>query len=118
MSDIGLRHIQETSWKRANRWHQDTPWSLSDWCTALTGELGEAANIIKKLNRHRDGITTERDPAPEILQAELALELADILAYLLPLASQAGVDLAQAFVTKFNEVSDRQGWDDMKLGLK
>ncbi len=31
-------------------------WSLSDWMTATLGELGEAANVVKKLNRHRDGM--------------------------------------------------------------
>jgi NTP pyrophosphatase (non-canonical NTP hydrolase) len=36
--------------------HQLTDWSLSDWMTALTGEVGEAANIVKKLNRIRDNI--------------------------------------------------------------
>lgn len=33
--------------------HSIGDWSLSDWMTALTGEVGEAANIVKKLNRHR-----------------------------------------------------------------
>ena len=32
-------------------------WTTSDWFTATVGELGEAANIAKKLNRVRDGIT-------------------------------------------------------------
>lgn len=36
--------------------HALESWSLSDWITATTGELGEAANIAKKLNRIRDGI--------------------------------------------------------------
>ena len=36
--------------------HKLGDWSLSDWMTAVTGELGEAANIAKKLNRVRDGI--------------------------------------------------------------
>ena len=41
--DIGLRFCQAASLDRAERWHSDTPWSLSDWMTALTGEVGEAA---------------------------------------------------------------------------
>jgi NTP pyrophosphatase (non-canonical NTP hydrolase) len=113
--DIGLRFCQAASLDRADRWHADIPWSLSDWMTALTGEVGEAANIIKKLNRHRDGLATDRDPSSVDLYAELATELADVLAYLLPLASAAGVDLAAAFVRKFNTVSERQGWTDLTL---
>ena len=31
--------------------HKLSDWSLSDWMTATTGELGEAANIAKKINR-------------------------------------------------------------------
>jgi len=40
--------------------HQISDWSLSDWMTALAGEVGEAANIIKKLNRHRDKVALAR----------------------------------------------------------
>ena len=114
-ADIGLRFCQAASQDRADRWHQETRWSLSDWMTALTGELGEAANVIKKMNRHRDGVATDRDPSMTVLHIELAEELADVLAYLLPLASEAGVDLALSFVRKFNIVSERQGWTDMTL---
>lgn len=113
--DVGLRFCQAASQDRADRWHSDTPWSLSDWMTALTGEVGEAANVIKKMNRHRDGLATDRDPPMAVLQLALAEELADVLAYLLPLASAANVDLALAFVRKFNIVSERQGWTDMTL---
>jgi hypothetical protein len=35
-------------------------WSLSDWFTATLGELGEAANVAKKLNRVRDGIPRQQ----------------------------------------------------------
>lgn len=31
-------------------------WSGSDWMVAVVGEIGEAANNLKKLNRVRDGI--------------------------------------------------------------
>ena len=36
--------------------HKLDHWTLSDWFTATLGELGEAANVVKKLNRIRDGI--------------------------------------------------------------
>lgn len=36
--------------------HDLNSWSTSDWITAVMGELGEAANVVKKLNRVRDGI--------------------------------------------------------------
>ena len=113
--DLGLREFQAASADRAAEWHADAPWSLSDWMTATVGELGEAANIIKKMNRHRDGIATASDPTVDELRAELRLELADTLSYLVLVAEQAGIDLAGATVEKFNTVSDRQGWPHHKL---
>lgn len=74
-------------------------WCLAQWCNAVTGELGEAANIIKKVDRG-DLSLHEARPA-------LAKEFADVLTYLDLLAFRAGVDLSAATVEKFNEVSER-----------
>ena len=114
-TDIGLRHFQAASTDRARLWHQDHPWSIQDWMVATLGELGEAANVVKKMARHRDGIATERDPSLGDLEDMLAEELADTLAYLVLLAQKAGIDLASAAVGKFNEVSERQGWPEHTL---
>ena len=76
-------------------------WSLNDWLTAVTGELGEAANVLKKIRR---GDFTVNQARPE-----LADEFADVLTYLDILAKQCGVDLAKATIDKFNRVSDRIG---------
>lgn len=74
-------------------------WSLTDWTTAVAGELGEAANIIKKIRRG-DMTLDEARPA-------LAKELADTQTYLDLLAMAANIDLGQATIEKFNEVSAR-----------
>lgn len=76
-------------------------WSLGEWVTAVTGELGELANLIKKVRRG--------DLTLEAARAELAKELADVACYLDILALQCGVDLGDAVVNKFNEVSKRIG---------
>lgn len=76
-------------------------WSLTDWTTAVAGELGEAANIIKKIRRG-DMTLEEARPA-------LAKELADTQTYLDLLAMAAGIDLGRATIDKFNEVSERVG---------
>lgn len=76
-------------------------WCLAQWCNAMTGEVGEAANLIKKIERGDYTL----DEAREILGKELA----DIITYLDILAYRAGVDLGQATIDKFNEVSDRVG---------
>lgn len=85
-------------------------WSLSDWMTATMGELGEAANVLKKLNRARDGVTNVGDPPVANLQAQLADELADTFIYLDLLAQAAGVDLAFAVRSKFDRTSVKIGY--------
>lgn len=76
-------------------------WCLAQWCNAVTGELGEAANIIKKVDR---GDLTLEEARPA-----LAKEFADVVTYLDILAMRAGVDLGEATKDKFNEVSIRVG---------
>ena len=61
--------------------HKLEAWSASDWMVAILGELGEAANIIKKLNRCRDGIRGNKETKAE-LQAKLRKELGDVFVYL------------------------------------
>lgn len=46
--------------------HKLGSWSLSDWFTATLGELGEAANVAKKLNRVRDGIPGNKETEAEL----------------------------------------------------
>jgi NTP pyrophosphatase (non-canonical NTP hydrolase) len=90
-------------------------WSLSDWFTAVAGELGEAANVAKKLNRVRDGITSN-DKTPDQLRADLADEIADTFIYLDLLAQSQGIDLAGAVISKFNRTSRKIGYGNI-LGL-
>jgi len=81
-------------------------WSLADWMNATLGELGELANILKKVKRG--------DFTLESVKEEIAKEIADVATYLDLLAANAGVDLGSAIVQKFNEVSDRRN-SDIKL---
>jgi len=88
--------------------HPLSGWSISDWFTATMGELGEAANVAKKLNRVRDGIPGN-DEAPDQLRAQLADEIADTFIYLDLLAQSEGIDLAEAVAAKFNRTSAKIG---------
>lgn len=89
--------------------HKLGSWSLSDWMTATAGELGEAANIIKKLNRVRDGIPGNSE-TPEQLRQMLAEELADVACYLDLLAQAAGFDLETIRGHKFAKTSAKIGY--------
>lgn len=75
-------------------------WALSTWSNALFGECGEAANIIKKIER--GDFTLEEG------RTALAKELADVQVYLDILADKAGIDLGEATRDKWNEVSLRE----------
>lgn len=109
---LTFQHFSETNRKRSESpegfGHSLSDWSLSDWFTATMGELGEAANVCKKLNRYRDGINgnTESEVA---LRAKLASEIADTFIYLDLLAQAAGIDLADAVARTFNAKSDQLG---------
>lgn len=89
--------------------HKLSSWSLSDWMTALAGEVGEAANIVKKLNRIRDGIPGNTESKEELEHA-LSHELADIAIYLDLLAQAAGWDLEMVREIKFQITSKKIGY--------
>ncbi|MGC3938293.1 hypothetical protein ACOTTU_10865 [Roseobacter sp. EG26] len=95
--------------------HLVSGWSLSDWITAVTGELGEAANIAKKLNRVRDRIPGNTE-TPDELRAMLADEIADTFIYLDLLAQSEGIDLQDAVVSKFRRTSEKIGYGTTMLG--
>lgn len=89
--------------------HPLSAWSLSDWMTATAGELGEAANVLKKLNRVRDGIPGNTE-TPQQLRQQLSDEIADTLIYLDLLAQAAGIDLSTAVRAKFDRTSVKIGY--------
>jgi NTP pyrophosphatase (non-canonical NTP hydrolase) len=93
--------------ERAHSQPDGSDWCLAQWCNAVLGELGEAANIIKKVER---GDLTLDEARPDLRR-----ELADVQTYLDILAFRAGVDLGAATAEKFNEVSVRVGCD-VRLG--
>lgn len=96
---------------RAHKLDDGSDWNPAQWLQALTGELGEYANKRKKFER--GDITFEE------FKVEAAKELADVQIYLDLLAMRCldhddyvdpkGIDLGQATIDKFNEVSDRVG---------
>lgn len=89
--------------------HQLSSWSLSDWFTAAMGELGEAANIAKKLNRVRDGVPGNSESEGE-LREKLAREVADTVIYLDLLAQASGFSLWDAVRETWNRKSAHLGF--------
>lgn len=89
--------------------HKVNDWSLSDWMTATMGELGEAANIAKKLNRVRDGIPGNTESEAE-LRAKLADEIADTFIYLDLMAQSQGLRMSDIVKSKFERTSVKIGY--------
>lgn len=89
--------------------HPIEGWSTSDWMTALVGEVGEAANVIKKLNRYRDGIPGNKVSEAE-LRDQLRKELGDVFVYLDLLAQSCGFMIADAAAEVFNAKSAEIGY--------
>ena len=104
------------AFRRANatrclKWHPAgiESWSDSDWMTAIVGELGELASLIKMRNRERDGLPGNKfSPTNELI----AKEAADVFTYLDLFCERNGIDLGLSAAQKFNEVSARVGFPD------
>ena len=77
--------------------------------TALVGEVGEAANVVKKLNRYRDGINGNKE-AEAVLREKLRREIGDVFVYLDLMAQAAGFKLSEAAAEVFNNKSDEIGY--------
>jgi NTP pyrophosphatase (non-canonical NTP hydrolase) len=108
-----IPHISVLNMSRALRWHPDgiESWSLSDWAVALAGETGELCNVVKKLNRVRDGIAGNKEH-PDMLKEALGDEIADVYIYLDLFARRAGFNLEDVIRKKFNATSERVGFPE------
>jgi len=87
-------------------------WDRSDWFLAVIGEMGEAANIAKKLNRVRDGHGYQNKETPDELRIKFRKELGDALVYLDLLAQSEGFDLLDAAIEVFEAKSTEIGYRD------
>ncbi len=102
--------LREANFRRASssvKYRQcESNWQPAHWMNALVGEVGECANLIKKVDRGDLSLEEARD--------KIGKEIADIQCYLDLLAMKLGLDLGEVTVKKFNEVSDRIG-SEIKL---
>lgn len=90
--------------------HPLSGWTTSDWFTAIMGELGEAANVAKKLNRVRDGIPGNKEKT-DALKVKLRQELGDTFVYLDLLAQSLGFNIGAAAQEVFDEKSKEIGYE-------
>lgn len=108
---LTFERFRKANVTRCLRWHPlgIQSWSASDWLTAITGELGELASLVKMMNRERDGLPGNKFCPTKQMVAD---EIADVFTYLDLLAASMNIDMEVAVISKFNEISQRVGFPD------
>lgn len=104
MTDAPYTSLRAANLARQAEWDTDGQITLSYRGNELAGEVGEACNLIKKLERERMGIKGSRASI-----ADLAEELADVIICADLIAMQLGIDLDRAVAEKFNKTSEKVG---------
>lgn len=95
-----LKHLRTANEQRQIEWDDKSQLSLSYRGNELAGEVGEACNIIKKLERERMGIRGSRATVEQ-----LAEELADVVICVDLIAMRYDIDLGYSIAHKFNKTS-------------
>lgn len=98
--------LREANINRQKEWDVDSQITPSYRALEMAGEVGEACNVVKKLERERLGIKGSRANLDQ-----LAEELADVIITADLVAEMYGIDLDEAVSKKFNATSE-------KIGLK
>jgi len=92
--------------------HSLESWSEAEWTNAIAGELGEAANLTKKLLRHRDGVAGNvktEDQDIDYLRRQAAHEIIDAIIYADLAIQRLGFNTSELLVGVFNRKSDQLG---------
>lgn len=107
MSELALVYytsLREANLARQAKWDKGNKLTLSCRGNELAGEVGEACNIMKKLERERLGIRGSR-----ATREQLAEELADVMICVDLIAMSEGIDMEDAVRAKFNKTSEAVG---------
>lgn len=100
-----LKELRAAQVERQKLWDPGIKLDLSYFGNAAAGEMGEACNVIKKLERERQGL-----PGSRATLDALADELADVIIYLDLIAAKTGIDFEAAIKNKFNKDSTKHGF--------
>lgn len=101
---LSLADLRRANVTRQKEWDTLGQLTLAYRGNELAGEVGEACNVIKKLEREKLGINGSRDTVEH-----LAEELADVIICADLIAMQAGINLDAAVIAKFNTSSEKVG---------
>jgi NTP pyrophosphatase (non-canonical NTP hydrolase) len=96
--------LREANVNRDKEWGKGQDFGLSYRGNELAGEVGEACNVLKKLDREQRGLVGSRATIEEA-----ADELADVFICADLAAMQLGINMGEAVSRKFNKTSDKYG---------
>jgi NTP pyrophosphatase (non-canonical NTP hydrolase) len=114
-SALSFKALRSADLERQKEWCPDVNPDLSFRGNELAGETGEACNVIKKLERERQGWRGSRDSL-----AHLGEELADVIIVVDLIASECGIDWSNQSSTphrRKNSLSVRLQGPNDTLGL-
>lgn len=100
-----LADLRDATIRRQAEWcsNGENP-DLSFRAMELAGEVGEACNVAKKIERERHGWRGSRATLNDLAQ-----EIADVVICADLMALAAGIDLMAAVRAKFNATTDKVG---------
>jgi NTP pyrophosphatase (non-canonical NTP hydrolase) len=110
-----IREMQAVNSQRSVRWMAGSPgWTTLEIAGELAGEVGELANVCKKLRRSEMGVPGNKVSDEELLRQARG-EMADVMIVLMLTASKLGIDLQDAVRDTFNAKSEQMGFPE-RLG--
>lgn len=103
-TDSDFTTLREANRARQAEWDSGNQLTLAYRGNEMAGEVGEACNVIKKLERERMGIRGSRDTVAHLME-----ELADVVICAHLCAMGVDGDLDMAVRDKFNATSEKMG---------
>lgn len=105
---LTFEKVSKYNLERCNIWHNINDWTLADWLTATCGELGELANVVKKMKRYEQNIQSNNNILPADFALKLSEEIGGTFLYLDLFTQRAGLQLIDVIPYEFNRVSTRE----------
>lgn len=104
LTENGFSELRDANTRRQKEWDGESKIDLAYRAMELAGEVGEACNVAKKIERERRGVRGSRDTIEH-----LAEELADVIICVDLIAGAEGINLWNAVRDKFNATSAKVG---------
>lgn len=112
-TDFTFAQFRTTNVQRRLRWHEGAgrPWVGPDWGNETAGEVGEMCNIIKKIQRHYDGIQQAGFDYAAAME-NLKKEIGDVVICAELVSEFFNLRLEDCVRYAFNKTSEKNGFPE------